>query len=133
MKKVVELDPSNQQAKRSLFRLEPLAAEKREKLKEEMIGNMLPYFSQVFEIGLLVLMISLWKAVDIFYLARLVSFQEFMRTKSVSAFQKSLMKSLGCSICMETCQIFFIARTICTQTNDCLVPSFHFQDLFILY
>lgn len=39
MKKIIELDPSNEQAKRSLFRLEPLAAEKREKMKEEMIGN----------------------------------------------------------------------------------------------
>jgi hypothetical protein len=44
MKKVIEMDPSNQQATRSLFRLEPLAAEKREKMKEEMIGNVLPFF-----------------------------------------------------------------------------------------
>jgi hypothetical protein len=41
MKKVIELDPSNAQAKRSLFRLEPLAAEKREKMKEEMLGKSL--------------------------------------------------------------------------------------------
>ncbi|CAL4933997.1 unnamed protein product [Urochloa decumbens] len=40
MKKVIELDPSNQQATRSLFRLEPLAAEKREKMKEEMIAKL---------------------------------------------------------------------------------------------
>ncbi|PWZ12127.1 Tetratricopeptide repeat protein 1 [Zea mays] len=40
MKKVIEMDPSNQQATRSLFRLEPLAAEKREKVKEEMIGKL---------------------------------------------------------------------------------------------
>jgi len=40
MKKVVEVDPSNQQATRSLFRLEPLAAEKREKMKEEMIAKL---------------------------------------------------------------------------------------------
>ncbi|RLN17989.1 uncharacterized protein C2845_PM02G11010 [Panicum miliaceum] len=40
MKKVIELDPSNQQATRSLLRLEPLAAEKREKMKEEMIGKL---------------------------------------------------------------------------------------------
>uniref|UniRef100_J3N3K2 Uncharacterized protein n=1 Tax=Oryza brachyantha TaxID=4533 RepID=J3N3K2_ORYBR len=40
MKKVIELEPSNEQAKRSLFRLEPLAAEKREKMKEEMIGKL---------------------------------------------------------------------------------------------
>ena len=45
MKKVIEVDPSNQQATRSLFRLEPLAAEKREKMKEEMIGNVLPFSS----------------------------------------------------------------------------------------
>jgi hypothetical protein len=47
MKKVIELDPSNQQATRSLLRLEPLAAEKREKMKEEMIGKMLPFFSSI--------------------------------------------------------------------------------------
>ncbi|XP_066310530.1 uncharacterized protein [Miscanthus floridulus] len=40
MKKVIEVDPSNQQATRSLFRLEPLAAEKREKMKEEMIAKL---------------------------------------------------------------------------------------------
>jgi len=40
MKKVIELDPSNQQATRSLLRLEPLAAEKREKMKEEMIAKL---------------------------------------------------------------------------------------------
>jgi len=45
MKKVIEVDPSNQQATRSLFRLEPLAVEKREKMKEEMIGNVLPFSS----------------------------------------------------------------------------------------
>ncbi|KAH9309118.1 hypothetical protein KI387_037029, partial [Taxus chinensis] len=37
MKKVLELDGSNEQARRTVIRLEPLAAEKREKLKEEMI------------------------------------------------------------------------------------------------
>lgn len=40
MKKILELDPSNVQAKRSLFRLEPLAAEKREKMKEEMLAKL---------------------------------------------------------------------------------------------
>ncbi|CAN6293159.1 unnamed protein product [Urochloa humidicola] len=40
MKKVIELDPSNQQATKSLFWLEPLAAEKREKMKEEMIAKL---------------------------------------------------------------------------------------------
>ncbi|KAK9275189.1 hypothetical protein L1049_022450 [Liquidambar formosana] len=40
MKKILELDPSNDQAKRAIFRLEPLAAEKREKMKEEMIGKL---------------------------------------------------------------------------------------------
>ncbi|MCL7021669.1 hypothetical protein MKW94_018825 [Papaver nudicaule] len=40
MKKIVELDPSNNQARRSIVRLEPLAAEKREKMKEEMLGKL---------------------------------------------------------------------------------------------
>ncbi|XP_073000709.1 uncharacterized protein [Typha latifolia] len=40
MKKIIELDPSNDHARRSLLRLEPLAAEKREKMKEEMIGKL---------------------------------------------------------------------------------------------
>ena len=40
MKKIIELDPSNQQAKKSLFRLEPLAAEKKEKMKEEMLAKL---------------------------------------------------------------------------------------------
>jgi tetratricopeptide (TPR) repeat protein len=40
MKKIAELDPSNEQARRALRRLEPLAAEKREKMKEEMIGKL---------------------------------------------------------------------------------------------
>lgn len=38
MKRILELDPSNDQAKKVIRRLEPLAAEKREKMKEEMIG-----------------------------------------------------------------------------------------------
>eukprot|EP00249_Psilotum_nudum_P009380 c21897_g1_i1 orf=331-1443(+) len=40
MKKVVDLDPDNKQARDAIRRLEPLAAEKREKLKEEMIGKL---------------------------------------------------------------------------------------------
>ncbi|KAM0862790.1 hypothetical protein ACQ4PT_045036 [Festuca glaucescens] len=40
MKSIIEVDPSNEQAKRSLFRLEPLAAEKREKMKEEMMAKL---------------------------------------------------------------------------------------------
>ncbi|XVE71719.1 hypothetical protein DITRI_Ditri10aG0174300 [Diplodiscus trichospermus] len=40
MKKILELDPSNDQARKSIHRLEPLAAEKREKMKEEMIGKL---------------------------------------------------------------------------------------------
>ncbi|XP_010268410.1 PREDICTED: tetratricopeptide repeat protein 1-like isoform X2 [Nelumbo nucifera] len=39
MKKILELDPSNKQAIINTRRLEPLAAEKREKMKEEMIGG----------------------------------------------------------------------------------------------
>jgi hypothetical protein len=55
MKRIIEVDPSNEQAKRSLFRLEPLAAEKREKMKEEMMGNVLShfplrYFENVFRV-----------------------------------------------------------------------------------
>ncbi|KAL0916486.1 hypothetical protein M5K25_014006 [Dendrobium thyrsiflorum] len=40
MKKIIELDPSYEQATRNIRRLEPLAAEKREKMKEEMIGKL---------------------------------------------------------------------------------------------
>ncbi|KAI9112304.1 hypothetical protein K1719_016827 [Acacia pycnantha] len=40
MKKILEIDPSNDQARRTIRRLEPLAAEKREKMKEEMIGKL---------------------------------------------------------------------------------------------
>lgn len=40
MKKILELEPSNDQARKTIRRLEPLAAEKREKMKEEMIGKL---------------------------------------------------------------------------------------------
>ncbi|EEF28954.1 heat shock protein 70 (HSP70)-interacting protein, putative [Ricinus communis] len=40
MKKILELDPSNDQAKKAIYLLEPLAAIKREKMKEEMIGKL---------------------------------------------------------------------------------------------
>ncbi|KAL3629752.1 hypothetical protein CASFOL_026974 [Castilleja foliolosa] len=40
MTKILELDPSNDQARRSIIRLKPLADEKREKMKEEMIGKL---------------------------------------------------------------------------------------------
>lgn len=40
LKTILELDPSNEQAKRSIFRLEPKAAEKREQMKEEMIAKL---------------------------------------------------------------------------------------------
>jgi hypothetical protein len=39
MKKILEIDPSNDQARKAIRRLEPLAAVKREKMKEEMIGK----------------------------------------------------------------------------------------------
>ncbi|GMN67192.1 hypothetical protein TIFTF001_036255 [Ficus carica] len=39
MKRILELDPLNDQAKKSIRRLEPLAEQKREKMKEEMIGT----------------------------------------------------------------------------------------------
>jgi hypothetical protein len=64
MKKVIEVDPSNQQATRSLFRLEPLAAEKREKMKEEMIGNVVPFFNYLKQCYWR-FVTSLWKAIDI--------------------------------------------------------------------
>ncbi|XP_054779842.1 uncharacterized protein LOC129287644 isoform X2 [Prosopis cineraria] len=40
MKKILEIDPSNDQARKTILRLEPLAAEKREKMKEEMIAKL---------------------------------------------------------------------------------------------
>ncbi|TKY66078.1 Tetratricopeptide repeat protein 1 [Spatholobus suberectus] len=40
MKKILEIDPSNDQAGKTIRRLEPLAAEKREKMKEEMIAKL---------------------------------------------------------------------------------------------
>ncbi|XP_077216202.1 uncharacterized protein LOC143850825 [Tasmannia lanceolata] len=40
MKRILGLDSSNDQARRTIHRLEPLAAEKREKMKEEMIGKL---------------------------------------------------------------------------------------------
>lgn len=39
MKKILEIDPSNDLAGKAIRRLEPLAAVKREKMKEEMIGE----------------------------------------------------------------------------------------------
>ncbi|KAF5177200.1 Tetratricopeptide repeat protein [Thalictrum thalictroides] len=40
MKKILELDPSNDQARKSIRHLEPLAAEKREKMMQEMQGKL---------------------------------------------------------------------------------------------
>ncbi|KAL6517021.1 hypothetical protein OROHE_017981 [Orobanche hederae] len=40
MTKILEMDPSNDQARRTIIRLKPLADEKREKMKEEMIGKL---------------------------------------------------------------------------------------------
>ncbi|KAL4564211.1 hypothetical protein LXL04_028267 [Taraxacum kok-saghyz] len=40
MKKMLELDPSSYQAKKTIIRLEPLAIQKREKMKEEMLGKL---------------------------------------------------------------------------------------------
>ncbi|CAK9171377.1 unnamed protein product [Ilex paraguariensis] len=40
MTKILELDPSHDQARRAIVRLKPLADEKREKMKEEMIGKL---------------------------------------------------------------------------------------------
>lgn len=44
MTKILELDPSNDQARRTIIRLKPLADEKREKMKEEMIGKLKSIF-----------------------------------------------------------------------------------------
>ncbi|KFK29620.1 hypothetical protein AALP_AA7G157600 [Arabis alpina] len=40
LKKILELDPSNDQARKGIRRLEPLAAEKREKMKEEALTKL---------------------------------------------------------------------------------------------
>ncbi|KAL2482884.1 Tetratricopeptide repeat (TPR)-like superfamily protein [Forsythia ovata] len=40
MTKILELDQTNDQARRTIIRLKPLADEKREKMKEEMIGKL---------------------------------------------------------------------------------------------
>ncbi|XP_055822975.1 uncharacterized protein LOC129891591 [Solanum dulcamara] len=40
MTKILELEPSHDQARRTVMRLKPLADEKREKMKEEMIGKL---------------------------------------------------------------------------------------------
>lgn len=40
MTKILELEPSHDQARRAIVRLKPLADEKREKMKEEMIGEL---------------------------------------------------------------------------------------------
>ncbi|CAO2823056.1 unnamed protein product [Amaranthus hypochondriacus] len=40
MKKILELEPSNDQARKNIVRLEPLAREKMEKMKEEMMGKL---------------------------------------------------------------------------------------------
>ncbi|MCD7471585.1 hypothetical protein HAX54_012084 [Datura stramonium] len=40
MSKILELEPSHYEARRSVMRLKPLAEEKREKMKEEMIGKL---------------------------------------------------------------------------------------------
>lgn len=49
MKKILELDSSNDQARKAIFRLEPLAVEKREKMKEEMIGKLIMMSNLAFE------------------------------------------------------------------------------------
>ncbi|KAF3601448.1 hypothetical protein F2Q69_00033143 [Brassica cretica] len=40
LKKILELNPPNDQARKAIQRLEPLAAEKREKMKEEAITKL---------------------------------------------------------------------------------------------
>lgn len=48
MKRILEVDPLNDQAKKSIRRLEPLAEQKREKMKEEMIGKTIDSTSCAF-------------------------------------------------------------------------------------
>ncbi|RYR31383.1 hypothetical protein Ahy_B01g056194 isoform K [Arachis hypogaea] len=48
MKRILEIDPSNDQARKGICRLEPLAAEKREKMKEEMMDKFFVVFIFVF-------------------------------------------------------------------------------------
>ena len=48
MKKILEIDLSNDQARKTIRQLEPLAAEKREKMKEEMIGEFIFFFLLFF-------------------------------------------------------------------------------------
>ena len=54
MKKALELDPYNKVARASVIRLEPIVAQKREELKEEMIGKMdfLPKSKLLFSVRL---------------------------------------------------------------------------------
>lgn len=40
MTKILELDRSNEEARRTIIHLKPLAEAKREKMKEEMIGEL---------------------------------------------------------------------------------------------
>ena len=48
MKKILELDPTNDQARKAIRRLEPLAEAKREKMKEEMIGKSIIEFRSIY-------------------------------------------------------------------------------------
>ncbi|PHU13955.1 hypothetical protein BC332_15160 [Capsicum chinense] len=53
MKKILEIEPSHNQARKSVICLKPLADEKQEKMKEEMIGGAEPkllLFSVALEI-----------------------------------------------------------------------------------
>jgi hypothetical protein len=49
LKKVIELDPGNRQGRESIQRLEPLAAEKTEKMKAEMLGKLFPLLYKIKE------------------------------------------------------------------------------------
>jgi uncharacterized membrane protein YhdT len=74
MKKILEIDPSNDQAGKSIRRLEPLAAVKREKMKEEMIGK--TFLLIVFQIYLYFLEGSVcghgFIALPVFYIVKCV-------------------------------------------------------------
>ena len=56
MKKILELDSSNDQAKKAIRRLEPLAEQKREKMKEEMIGTQHYTVLKVFSVSYFIIL-----------------------------------------------------------------------------
>lgn len=60
MTKILELDPSNDHARRTIIRLKPLADEKREKMKEEMIGECKSLYNSATAFSLVVSWLALY-------------------------------------------------------------------------